>query len=367
MGDITEKGGTGGIGGTGGAGGTDTVGLFGGAGGAGGTFVNGFDKGGIGIRGLGGEPRNSGDGGGGAGGNSGFEGIVLVEGELVFCVFDSSNWSVSEVATGVGIELNVYGTDCDTENIRFEIFENELVGRDAVSPNPVNVVFNGGSATATWVAEYIDDGFAQGNPEYVFKASLVINPNVFIDDSGELSVFLGDGSSMDCSNVTSCSNYMTSGECSTDSCSVVEGSVESNNPLVDCSAGDVSCECSWVSNNCEPAYTSVAGNYVVGTCSYGESTNDDCTDGFLSYSWTSSWTWGHEGWVDWNDGPSVSVSDYELDGGKYYYDPDGKFDGCADGSTLVECPASIQVGFFGFWNFIIAGIILIGAYFWREK
>ena len=292
-------------------------------------------------------------------------------GEPSFCIYNcqltSSNWSTSETTDGNLVNLNVQGVDCDGKAVSFEVFENELVGRDVVQTNPVNVTFSGSSATGTWIAEWIDDGFAQGNPEYVFKASLVSNPNVEIDDSGEMVVLPSEAGEIDCDNVTSCSNYLTSGSCVSDLCGVVDGSVESNNPFVDCSAGDTNCECSWVLNSCKPSYTNVAGGYVVGTCSYDESTSDDCTDGILSYSWSASWTWGHEGWIDWNDGPSANVGDYELDNGKYYYDPDRKFDGCVDGNTIVECPASIQVGFFGTWNFVIAIIVLVGVYFFEGK
>ena len=125
--------------------------------------------------------------------------------------------------------------------------------------------------------------------------------------------------------------------------------------------------CAWVSERCEPAYTNIVGGYLIGTCSYSETTDDDCEDGILSYSWSASWTWGEgNGWVDWNDGPSADVNDYKLDGGKYYYNPNGKFDGCVDGSTIVECLASVQVGFFGVWNFIVAIFILVGVYSFFE-
>ncbi|MCK4553229.1 hypothetical protein KAT80_03425, partial [Candidatus Pacearchaeota archaeon] len=386
------------------------------------------------------------------------------------CEFTSSAWSSSEVADGTNVGLNVQGNGfCNGKSVKFEVFENELVGRNPAQTNPVNVVFNGNTATGTWTAEWIDDGFAQGNPEYVFKASLASDSNIFIDNSGELTVlpdggfggYCGDGvintgetcdgtewgpitgcsnfdeftggslscvnckfdtsactggtagscgdgvintgetcdgtewgpitgcSNFDeftggslscvnckfdtsqctggfgiyCLNITSCSNYLTSGECSADACDVAEASVEANNPLITCGEAGVSCECAWVSNICEPSYTSVAGGYIIGTCSYDESTDDDCEDGFLSYNWIATWTWGHDGWVDWNNGPSSDVNDYELDAGKYYYDPDSKFDDCQDGSTLVECPASIQVGFFGVWNFIIA-VIILGVIYW---
>ena len=284
------------------------------------------------------------------------------------CMFTFSSWSVSETANGANVQLNVEGVGCDGKEVKFEVFEKELIGRDSASVNPNNSVFNGSSAVGTWVAEWIDDGFGQGNPEYVFKASLVLNPNVSIDNSSELVVLQeGDISIDECANMTSCSNYLTSGECVSDSCDIADGSVEANNPFVDCDLESTSCECAWSTDLCEPSYTEVVGDYIIGTCSYGESTSDDCEDGFLSYSWTKSWLWGHDGWVNWSEGPSESVGDYKLDSSLYYYDPDGKYDGCSDGSTKVECPASVQVGFFGFWNFIIAMVFLFGIYFMMER
>jgi len=286
------------------------------------------------------------------------------------CYFTSAEWSSSEVSVGTNVNLNVQGNGfCDGESVKFEVFENELIGRYPAQTNPVNAVFNGNSVTGTWIAEYTDDGFAQGEPEYVFKASLVSALYVEIDDSGELTILPDSGGGLECNNITSCSNYLTEGECDTDSCSVAEGSVEENNPLVSCGEEGVSCECVWVSDSCESSYTNVAGDYIVGTCSYDESTDDDCEDGFLSYSWTSSWIWGHDGWVNWTNS-SISgsvIGDYELDNLIYYYDPYGKFNGCQDGSTIVECPVKIQVGFFGFWNFIIAVIILVGIYSFFER
>ncbi len=83
----------------------------------------------------------------------------------------------------------------------------------------------------------------------------------------------------------------------------------------------------------------------------------------MSYSWTSSWVWGHTGWANWTDGPSSDIVDYVLDNGKYYYDPNGKFNDCEDGNTEIECSTSIQVGFFGFYNIIAVIIILIGIYY----
>ena len=283
----------------------------------------------------------------------------------VDCQFTFSNWSVLETVNGTSVLINVQGEDCDGKEVKFEVFEKELVGRDSASVNPSNSIFVGNSTNVSWVAEWIDDGFGQGNPEYVFKASLVSDSSVNVDNSSELVVLLEEIVIDECANMTSCSNYLTSGECSTDACDIADGSVEANNPLVDCSADGTSCECAWSGSICEPSYTEVIGDYIIGTCSYDESTDDDCADGFLSYSWTKNWLWGHDGWADWNDGPSVDVGDYKLDSSLYYYDPNGKFDGCSDGSTKVECPASVQVGFFGFFQIVVVMIFLVGIYIIR--
>jgi len=80
-----------------------------------------------------------------------------------------SEWGSLEVSEGTNVNLIVGGTNCDGKNVNFEVFENELIGRNPAITNPVNVVFNGASATGTWIAEWIDDGLLQGHPEYVSK------------------------------------------------------------------------------------------------------------------------------------------------------------------------------------------------------
>ncbi len=252
-----------------------------------------------------------------------------------------------------------------------KFLKKELIGKNSAITNPVNVVFEGNSATGTWVAEWIDDGFAQGNPEYVYKASLVNAPSTFIKNNEELTVLPSGSSELICIGINSCSDYLTESECELDStslgCGVAYGEVQVNNPLITCGEGGISCECSWISGQCGASYTSVVNISVIGTCFYDETTEDNCDDGFLSYSWESAWVWGHDGFSDWNDGPSESVeSDYESIEGLFYYDPYEESNNCQDGSTLVECTASIQVGFFGGWNFIIVIIILVCFYFLRE-
>ena len=72
----------------------------------------------------------------------------------------------------------------------------------------------------------------------------------------------------------------------------------------------------------------------IGTCSYQETTNDNCDDGFLSYSWTSTWSGNEE--------------NRPIE--------------CVDGSKTIECPAQIQLPFFGVYNFIVTLLIIAFMY-----
>jgi len=70
-----------------------------------------------------------------------------------------------------------------------------------------------------------------------------------------------------------------------------------------------------------------------GTCFITEITDDDCENGFITYSWEGTWTGEQNG------------SDYDT---------------CvAGGERTVPCPAEIQLPFFGIYNFIIT-FMLIG-------
>ena len=81
--------------------------------------------------------------------------------------------------------------------------------------------------------------------------------------------------------------------------------------------------------DCGPGF-----NYS-GICEYTEQSNDDCTDGILSYSWLASW-----------NGNSSLIPG-----------------GCEDGSKTILCPAEIKLPFFGFYQLIVALALVAGVYF----
>jgi len=135
------------------------------------------------------------------------------------------------------------------------------------------------------------------------------------------------------------------------------------------------CGCSWDSYNgvCLSSYEEkscdlsgeVPGSF--GSCYYRENTQDNCDDGFLSYSWIGEWTWHSENIFDSN--PDSDDEGYILGtDGNYHYDPEGKSESCIiGGDSIVPCPAQIQLSFFNFYNLIIAIIIIAGIYFFLKK
>jgi hypothetical protein len=101
----------------------------------------------------------------------------------------------------------------------------------------------------------------------------------------------------------------------------------------------------------------------VGTCNYLESTGDDCGDGILEYSWTAAWEWNELNNFDSNpDG-----NDYVQDGGKWHYDPNRKNELCIDGSESIQCPAQLELPFFGFYNLIIIILVITIIYIYRNR
>ncbi|MFH1607847.1 MAG: hypothetical protein ABIA78_01815 [archaeon] len=101
------------------------------------------------------------------------------------CDLTSATWSQTSVVEGTAVNLNIIGTDCDGQTISFEVWEDDLVGDDPVSINPVNVIFTGNSATGIWTAEWQDD--VSSDPEYYFIAT-VVGESETITSSNQLTV-----------------------------------------------------------------------------------------------------------------------------------------------------------------------------------
>jgi len=88
------------------------------------------------------------------------------------------------------------------------------------------------------------------------------------------------------------------------------------------------------SNECTGGINCPASSST-GKCVYTETTTGSCEeDGFLSSSWTATWT---------GSASSRSAS-------------------CVDGARVIECPAQIQLGFFNFYNVLITVLVIAGLY-----
>ncbi len=100
----------------------------------------------------------------------------------------------------------------------------------------------------------------------------------------------------------------------------------------------------------------------IGTCYYTENTDDDCDDGFLTYSWISNWIWD----IDNIFGSNPDGADYveePVGGGEWHYDPQRQYEKCVDGSNTLTCPAQIQLPFFTVGT-LLATIIVLGVIYW---
>lgn len=128
-----------------------------------------------------------------------------------------------------------------------------------------------------------------------------------------------------------------------------------------CYSPELASNCTFNTTGCVPCEITPS---TIGKCNYDEVTDDNCDDGFLTYSWQGVWTWNAE-----NTGQTPPCDeDYVLDGGLCYYDPNGASEKCVDGSNTVPCPAQIELPFFGSYSIIIIIAVIVIVYFiWNMK
>ncbi len=223
--------------------------------------------------------------------------------------------------TSVKAEIKGSGLSQGT-NMNLSIFENDPILDDYITS--VNAVVGvNGSATAEWTvtmgdlqktSDYAEFYFEMGNSKSNYLSLNVLNVS-------------------ECNNIVICSDYSSQSMCQTDTCGVSS----KNPPLnVSCNGFDSDCFCEWSSNKCGFGFDTIntETNITIGTCVFDENSVDDCSDGFLSYSWVTSWTGN----------------------------PEDKPSSCADGSRVIECPAQVQLPFFGIYNVLLSIIIIIVIY-----
>ncbi|MBI2044100.1 hypothetical protein HYT24_01930 [Candidatus Pacearchaeota archaeon] len=220
--------------------------------------------------------------------------------------------------------------------ISFVIYEDDALADDNI--RSLSASISSGKAVAEWTIRQQDlDKTPNDYTQFYFIANGTT--------SNFLSLNITSSSSLNLSNIFTCSDYTTQSYCESDPAEVAEASIPDT---IDCSDPSIACFCSWDSatGKCSSAFGELDGNgSLYGTCRVAETQNDPngCNDGFLTISWTGSWSWS-------NTNPT-------------HQDPKGLEAKCnAGGTKTLECPAQVQLPFFTMTNIIAAILIIAGIY-----
>ena len=296
------------------------------------------------------------------------------------CVLNSASWSETSVDNGTEVVLELNGANCALNDpITFVIYESD--GGEGFDDyvKTIDGVFSGTTWTAIWIQG--DDGNDEPR-DYYFRAIVPGSGGIGVQ-SNLLSVSKISGNLPDyCIGpppITRCGDYLNFGNCTGDTCIVADDTGPDFN--IEC-GGVIDCFCYWsdaVPTGCEFGYSDNGGGNgsspIPGTCYTIEITDDDCSDGYLSYSWIGNWTWAGQGFL--TDGACEST--YECDPvnddcctqrnnqGLYYYDPERKNEGCQDGQKTVECSSLSRLPFFGLYSFIISLVLICFIYLLISK
>ncbi len=113
------------------------------------------------------------------------------------CHIEDGEWEFDAAEEDDSVEIIIFTNEfCEGQTASFEVFENDTGSDTRATRMPANAMITDAEATTTWNAEYIDDGFLQGDPEYYFVAR--IGSAQFT--SGLLEVSEGTGAGGVCGN-----------------------------------------------------------------------------------------------------------------------------------------------------------------------
>lgn len=208
------------------------------------------------------------------------------------CSLTDAFWSLNgvdiiqpgdSVMEGTQVKLVVEGTNCNGVSVSFEVREDD---EGSATNQPENKTFNDNKAVGTWAAEWVDDGFLQGDPEYYFIATVIGNPSESITSNDPmLKVTEQEDDWCIINSIYTCDDYPDELKCNSDSslCNVAPNSAPSG---VDCNDPTANCDCAWNTgtSTCEFTSTSgaVCGNNVIdageqcdGT-DWGQFTSNSC-------------------------------------------------------------------------------------------
>ena len=254
------------------------------------------------------------------------------------CNLTSAIWTNFNTTSGNIVGLIVDGVNCSGKTVSFKVFEYDAVGTDVpAQTHPVNVVFSSNRATGSWTTEWMDDGYGQGDPEYYFIASVTGSTNKSSGTASDQLLSVSQANALQCATVARCGDYTNLEDCTLDQCNVVQNSVPSG---VNCGTVDTICHCSWdsVASTCNANVDGPAG-----LCTITQNSEDNCDDGFLTFSWTAVWTFA----------TGKNATD----------DVNGLQAKCVDGSKTIECPAQIALPFVSTYS-IISVLVVIALVYW---
>lgn len=244
--------------------------------------------------------------------------------------------------TEVRLLLRNYDVPQGTE-INFKIKEKDNLMDDEVPKTITAQVDANKRASATWKISQNDlnEVSSLENEEDLVFYFEAYSGTTLITTSGDLGIseVLGQES---CQNNFICGDYTQEDYCISDICSTLQDSV----PIgTDCT-GLTACFCSWDSeeNVCDAIVENLEFDengvlQSLGQCIIKANKNSDpegCEDdNQITYSWTSTWSG----------------------------DPLERPESCTEtGGYTLSCPSEVQLPFFGFYNFIIALIFVMGIY-----
>jgi len=173
------------------------------------------------------------------------------------------------------------------------------------------------------------DIFQSGNLELEFLGDEGPTPTCSdgLQNQGEDGIDCGgpcEPCTIDCTQYVSCSQLTTEALCN--ECQIAPG-CEWNATTSKCLAYEV--------------FVDDEGN-PIGKCSKDEESNDDCSDGFLTSSWTATWTWD----------PANTQQN----------DPNNKALECIDGEDTIACPSQIQLPLTSWFGVAATIMVIMGAY-----
>lgn len=280
---------------------------------------------------------------------------------------------VTETTT---ITLSIANTDFTEGTVDFTIKEKD----DFLNPDDYIITIPGevdsnGNAEVSWTITQADLSEAGKfeRDEYTFY---------FVVEKGSQILTSGDLFTRDvlayypCDETLVCGDYETKEECRGNNCELAgnsEAGCGDQTPIEDGCYYETNCACRWNATAGEEGTgicESITEEVFMGACESGEeypttrgkcsiqeTTEDNCDDGFLTYSWIASWDWQDNVYTSESEVPGDSEPMEDPEGTFHY--PNDKWSKCTDKSNTIPCPAQIQLPFFGFFNFFIS-LLLIG-------